>query len=200
MLGYLGNTAASSASFDSDGFLKSGDVAYCRKGKWYIVDRRKELIKVRGWQVAPTELEAVLLTHREIIDAAVIGVTPPGTASEVPRAYVTISKGSTLTEGEVKAYLAARLSKYKHLDGGVAFLDCIPKSPSGKILKKLLRSDLPKAEQAFGLVAMEKDHQHEKADIIDARLHTKSAKSRYLPVCVAGALLLGLGWFLKPSK
>lgn len=88
--GYFNNQEANATSFDSDGWFKTGDIGYCDEAthKWYIVDRRKELIKVRGFQVAPAELEAVLLLHPHIIDAAVIGISFPASDDEFPRAYV----------------------------------------------------------------------------------------------------------------
>lgn len=90
---------------------------------------------VRGWQVSPAELEGVLLAHPYILDAAVIGVKRD--SCEAPKAYV-VRKNQSLTEDGVKAYIAALLVGYKHLDGGVCFVDSIPRSPSGKILRKLL--------------------------------------------------------------
>lgn len=147
--GYFENAKANAESFDSDGFFKTGDIGFCDKAtrKWYIVDRKKELIKVRGFQVAPPELEAVLLSHPQVIDAAVIGVSIPGADGELPRAYVVRRpgpEGSKLTEKEVKEYLASRLAKYKALTGGVKFTDSIAKNASGKILKRILREDSKK--------------------------------------------------------
>jgi acyl-CoA synthetase (AMP-forming)/AMP-acid ligase II len=111
--------------------------------KWYIVDRKKELIKVRGFQVAPAELEAVLLGHPQIIDAAVIGVYPSGVdGGELPRGYVVRrpgAEGAKLTADEVKRYSGTRLARYKALEGGVVFVDAIPKNASGKIMKTTLR-------------------------------------------------------------
>ncbi|KKK23901.1 hypothetical protein P175DRAFT_0431406 [Aspergillus ochraceoroseus IBT 24754] len=114
--------------------------------KWYIVDRKKELIKVRGFQVVPPELEAVLLSHPQIVDAAVIGVRGVLPESELPRAYVVRRPGSgaNLTEDEVKNHLGERLAKYKALTGGVRVLAVIPKNASGKILKTLLREESQK--------------------------------------------------------
>lgn len=147
--GYYNNPEANASSFDSDGWYKTGDVAYCDEAtrKWYIVDRRKELIKVRGFQVAPAELESVLLLHPNIVDVAVIGVKEPGTDDELPRAYVVrrpTAEGKKLAEADVKAYVAERLAKYKALTGGVRFLDAIPKNPTGKILKKVLKEEASK--------------------------------------------------------
>lgn len=90
---------------------------------------------MRGWQVAPAELEGILRTHPNIIDAAVIGVKHNN--SEAPKAFV-VRDCQSLSEEAVKEYIATLLVGYKHLDGGVCFVDSIPKSPSGKILRKLL--------------------------------------------------------------
>lgn len=142
--GYFENEKANQESFDSDGWFKTGDVAYCSSAteRWHIVDRKKELIKVQGFQVAPPELEAVLLEHPEIADAAVIGVKFPGKENEYPRAYVVVkSEARKPTEDQVKDFVLSRLAKYKSLTGGVRFVDAIPKNASGKILKKTLREE-----------------------------------------------------------
>ena len=126
--GYLDENATAQ-SWDKDGFFHTGDVAYCdgKTAKWYIVDRKKELIKVRGFQVAPPELEAVLLSHEHIVDAGVIGIQPfEGDQSEYPRAYVVrrdSEEGRKLSEDDVKKQIAERLAGYKRLDGGVVFVD-----------------------------------------------------------------------------
>lgn len=95
----------------------------------------KELIKYKGLQVAPAELEAFLITHPSILDAAVIGVSTAGT--EAPRAYIVPS--GTITEQDVREFVKSHVADYKQLRGGVVFIDAIPKSPSGKILRKELR-------------------------------------------------------------
>lgn len=147
--GYFENPEANKLSFDSDDFFHTGDIAYC-DGKtklWYIVDRKKELIKVRGFQVAPPELETVLLSHPDIIDAAVIGIPTNAFDGEVPRAYIVRRPGSSvskLTEEDVKGYISERLTKYKRLEGGVKFVETIPKNASGKILKRILRDEVKK--------------------------------------------------------
>jgi 4-coumarate--CoA ligase len=153
--GYFENPEANKASFDSDGFFHTGDIGYCdaKTKLWYIIDRKKELIKVRGFQVAPPELEAVLLSHPEIVDAGVIGVPASDYDGESPRAYVVRRPGSDaskLTEEIVKGYAGEKLSKYKRLDGGVKFVDAIPKNASGKILKRILREQ---AKKELGLTA-----------------------------------------------
>jgi len=143
--GYYENEQANADSFSSDGWFKTGDIGYCDSGtkKWYIVDRKKELIKVRGFQVAPLEIEGVLLAHPGIIDTAVIGVYLSRDGSELPRAYVVRRPGlgDGLTEEAVKQYSSQKLSKYKSIDGGVKFVDSIPKNATGKILKRLLKEE-----------------------------------------------------------
>jgi 4-coumarate--CoA ligase len=99
----------------------------------------QELIKVRGFQVAPAELEGVLFDHPDIIDAAVIGVQKSAEDSELPRAYVVKRPSSTLTEADVFKFCAERLARYKNLEGGIVFTDLIPKNASGKFLKNVLR-------------------------------------------------------------
>jgi 4-coumarate--CoA ligase len=131
---YYNNSQATKDSF-VDGWFCTGDIAIWKNGLPYIVDRKKELIKYKGIQVAPAELEALLLTHPKILDAAVIGVDVPGT--EVPRAYVVSDGG--ITEQEIKDFVKGKVADYKQLRGGVVFMDVIPKSPSGKILRKDLR-------------------------------------------------------------
>ncbi|KAK6334752.1 hypothetical protein TWF718_010200 [Orbilia javanica] len=141
--GYLGNPEATRELILEGGWVRTGDVASFKDGKLYIVDRKKELIKVRGWQVAPAELEALLITHPRIKDAAVIGVKFGGEDDEheVPRAYVVPTEVGNITEAEVKDFVLSKLSKYKALDGGVCFVEAIPKSPTGKILKKIIRAE-----------------------------------------------------------
>lgn len=115
------------------------------------MDRKKELIKVRAWQVAPPELEAVLLSHPQIVDAAVIGIQYSKDEGQLPRAYIVKRPGSDgdgLNEGKVKRFMDVRLAKYKRLDGGVIFMNAIPKNASGKILKRLLRDEAKKELKA----------------------------------------------------
>ncbi|KAF2846722.1 acetyl-CoA synthetase-like protein [Plenodomus tracheiphilus IPT5] len=152
--GYHQNPKANAETWDGDGYLHTGDIMYCdsRTKKWYIVDRKKELIKIRGFQVAPPELEAVLLEASDrIIDVAVIGVKPkPGSDIESPRAYVVRKPGTHITEEEVKKLVGDKLAAYKQLTGGVVFVKEIPKSPSGKILKRVLREQADTEEGSSG--------------------------------------------------
>ncbi|OWO99718.1 4-coumarate-CoA ligase [Marssonina coronariae] len=145
MKGYWENKAATDEMFVDDPktgrWMRTGDIAYVDPaGLFYIVDRLKELIKVRGNQVAPAELEGLLLEHPALSDACVVGVTIRG--EEVPRAYVVLrdgEKGKRIGEEDVKAWLAERVSRTKRLEGGVVFVDVVPKNPSGKILRQILR-------------------------------------------------------------
>lgn len=114
-----------------------------------LLTHRKELIKVRGFQVAPAELEGILLSHPDIVDVAVIGVTltrSESSDSEFPRAYVVRrpGTGASLAVEDVKKYIEDRLVYYKRLDGGVVFVPAIPKNASGKILKRILREQAEK--------------------------------------------------------
>ncbi|MDA9207914.1 AMP-binding protein [Octadecabacter sp.] len=140
MLGYLNNEAATAETITSDGWLKTGDIAIIDSdGYMFIVDRLKELIKFKGFQVAPAELEATLVSHEQITDAAVIGQPDPE-AGEVPIAFV-IAADPAPSEDDILAFVAERLAQYKQLHK-VTFVDAIPKSASGKILRRLLRDQL----------------------------------------------------------
>ncbi|KAK2026948.1 AMP-binding enzyme [Colletotrichum zoysiae] len=134
--GYYKNDKANQEAF-VDGWFCTGDRLSFKDGKFYFVDRKKELIKYKGIQVAPAELEALLVTHPKIQDAAVIGVDGEGT--ELPRAYVVADKTQISAE-EIQKWVAEQVASYKKLRGGVVFIDAIPKSPSGKILRKDLRA------------------------------------------------------------
>ncbi|KIW42891.1 uncharacterized protein PV06_06395 [Exophiala oligosperma] len=139
MKGYWRNPKATAETLTPDGWLKTGDIAYVDEaGMFHIVDRKKELIKVKGNQVAPAELEALLLEHDAIADAAVIGM-PTQDGDEVPRAFVVRQSGRDVTENEVKKFIEGKVVRYKFLKGGVEFVDAIPKNPSGKILRRQIR-------------------------------------------------------------
>ncbi|KAK3697266.1 hypothetical protein LTR37_017578 [Vermiconidia calcicola] len=148
--GYFENPEANKRDWDEDGYFHTGDIAYVDEAtkKWYIVDRKKELIKVRAFQVAPPELEGVLLDHPDIVDAAVIGVPDPSNqeGSEAPRAYIVRKdpQSDKPTPHEVHQYMKERLAPYKQLSGGMMFVDAIPKNASGKILKRILRDQAKK--------------------------------------------------------
>lgn len=138
MKGYLNNPEATEITIDSDGWLHTGDVGFIDSdGHLTIVDRVKELIKFKGFQVAPAELEALLLTHPAIADAAVIGV-PDEEAGEHPRGFIVVRQGQNLTAEEVAEFMSQHVATYKVIHD-VVFTDTIPKSASGKILRRLLR-------------------------------------------------------------
>jgi len=143
MKGYFNKPEATAACMTEDGWFKTGDVAIETDGWYRIVDRVKELIKYKGLQVAPAELEAVLLSNPLIADAAVIPV-PDAEAGEIPKAYI-VKRGEIDAE-QVMAYVAERVSPYKKVRQ-VEFVEAIPKSPSGKILRRLLR-DRERANQS----------------------------------------------------
>ncbi|MEP9390644.1 AMP-binding protein [Gordonia sp. VNK1] len=138
MLGYLDNEQATADTIDADGFLHTGDMAQVDPtGCVYIVDRLKELIKYKGYQVPPAELEALLLTHPKIADTAVIGVNDED-GEEIPKAFVVKQADADLDEAEVIEFVAAKVAPHKKVRA-VEFIEAIPKSASGKILRKDLR-------------------------------------------------------------
>ncbi|KAF8070774.1 AMP binding protein [Lyophyllum atratum] len=148
MKGYLNNAEATKESITPDGWFKTGDIAVRdQEGFYYIVDRRKELIKYKGFQVPPAELESLLLTHPDIADVAVIGVNSAKEATELPRAYVVHAHPEQIkTEAAklafqqaVRKWTTERVARHKQLRGGVLAIDIIPKSAAGKILRRELR-------------------------------------------------------------
>eukprot|EP01130_Rhizamoeba_saxonica_P017818 TRINITY_DN872_c4_g1_i1.p1 TRINITY_DN872_c4_g1~~TRINITY_DN872_c4_g1_i1.p1 ORF type:complete len:545 (+),score=158.57 TRINITY_DN872_c4_g1_i1:42-1637(+) len=135
------NRAEATESTIIDGWLHTGDLAMVDEdGYFTITDRLKELIKYKGFQVPPAELEALLLTHPDIADAAVIGV-PDLEAGELPKAFVVPKPDSGLTEEAVAEWVSEKVAPHKRLRGGVVFREEIPKSKSGKILRRLLRDE-----------------------------------------------------------
>ncbi|KAF5464125.1 hypothetical protein F2P56_014230 [Juglans regia] len=141
MKGYINDPEATDRTIDREGWLHTGDVGFIDDDdELFIVDRLKELIKYKGFQVAPAELEALLLTHPNISDAAVVPMKDD-LAGEVPVAFVVRSSGSNITEDEIKQFVSKQVVFYKRINR-VFFIDAIPKSPSGKILRKDLRAKL----------------------------------------------------------
>jgi len=135
MRGYLNNPEATAATITPDGWLRTGDIGYVDEdGYFYIIDRVKELIKYKGLQVAPAELEAVLLSHPAVADAAVIP-SPDEEAGEVPKAFVVLKAPATAEE--LMDYVAQRVAPFKKIRR-IEFVEQIPKSPSGKILRRVL--------------------------------------------------------------
>ena len=138
MKGYLNNEAATKSTIDDDGWLHTGDIGHIdADGHLFVVDRLKELIKYKGFQVPPAELEALLLTHPQIADAAVIGL-PDDEAGEIPAAYVVLKQGQDTTAADIQRFVAEQVASYKQVRK-LTFVDAIPKSASGKILRRVPR-------------------------------------------------------------
>src|SRR3954451_8008506 len=136
MQGYLNNPDATAETLTDDGWLRTGDMGRVDEGGFfYIVDRLKELIKYKGYQVPPAELEAVLVSHPKVKDAGVIGVRG-GDGEEIPKACVVCEED--LDGDELMAYVAERVAPYKRVRE-IEFVDEVPKSASGKILRRVLR-------------------------------------------------------------
>jgi acyl-CoA synthetase (AMP-forming)/AMP-acid ligase II len=138
MKGYLNNPSATANTIDAEGWLHTGDIGHVdADGYFTIVDRLKELIKYKGFQVPPAELEALLVTHPAVADVAVIGI-PDDEAGELPKAFVVLKPGAEATAEDLQAFVAERVAHYKQVRQ-VAFVEEIPKSASGKILRRMLR-------------------------------------------------------------
>ncbi|GAA6002384.1 hypothetical protein JCM10207_001092 [Rhodosporidiobolus poonsookiae] len=155
MLGYLNREEATAETlFRENGttWLKTGDIAYVdEEGNFYIADRLKELIKVKGFQVPPAELEAKLLECPLVADCAVIGVWSDNEATEYPRGYIVLSaegKRERDPSAAIHRWTEGKLAKYKQLRGGIKLVDSVPKSPSGKILRRILRDEVKKELEA----------------------------------------------------
>lgn len=142
--GYWKNEAATADAITADGYFKTGDVGFQDQHQnFYITDRVKELIKYKGFQVAPAELEGKLMDNDGVEDVAVIGVQDEHMHTEVPRAYVVAAKGNG-EPGEREArmivdWIGAKVANHKRLRGGIVFVAEVPKSASGKILRRLLK-------------------------------------------------------------
>lgn len=144
MLGYWNNPKATRETIDQDGWLHTGDIGYFdNKGRLHVIDRVKELIKYKGYQVSPSEIETVLLSHRAVKDAAVTAKSDER-SGEVPLAFIVKQPGATITAQDVQEYVKQKLSPQKWLYGGVQFVDAIPKNPAGKILRRELRAMISK--------------------------------------------------------
>ncbi|KKZ65809.1 hypothetical protein EMCG_01194 [[Emmonsia] crescens] len=154
-LGYLNNPAATAECLSPDGWFRTGDVGHQDEhGNLYITDRVKELIKYKGFQVAPAELEGILVENEAVNDVAVIGVESEEHGSEVPRAYVVFNAkaagkgaaGEAAEAEKIMRWLAGKVAPHKRLRGGVKFIDEIPKSASGKILRRVLKERAKKED------------------------------------------------------
>eukprot|EP01018_Ginkgo_biloba_P019716 Gb_21821 [translate_table: standard] len=135
MKGYFNNPEATASALDSEGWLHTGDLCYIDlEGYVFVVDRLKELIKYKGYQVAPAELEAILLSHPEIADAAVVPF-PDKESGQIPMAFIVRKAGSTVSDASIVDYVAQQVAPYKKIRR-VAFVSAIPKTAAGKILRK----------------------------------------------------------------
>jgi len=151
MLGYLDNKKATIETLEGDDWVRTGDVGRVIDGKVFVVDRKKDLIKVRGWQVSPAEVESVILQHPDVLDVAVIGVELENNSDEVPRAYIVCRPESKLDLSELKTFAGKFLAKYK-LPEEIVFVERIPKNSTGKILRRILRAEVaqdPKPNTAW---------------------------------------------------
>ncbi|KAK1781937.1 hypothetical protein QBC45DRAFT_404307 [Copromyces sp. CBS 386.78] len=152
--GYYKNPERTKEAFSEDGYFKTGDMFHIDKhGNMYCVDRLKELIKYKGFPVPPAELEGLILGHSDVTDVCVIGVEDHSQATEVPRAYVVLRPGVQANDNkaqEIVDYVAKQVAPHKKLRGGVRFVAEVPKSPSGKILRRLLRDKVRQEERAAG--------------------------------------------------
>lgn len=159
--GYWNNRAATVACLDCQGWFRTGDVGHVDPdGNFYITDRIKELIKYKGFQVAPAELEGFLLEHDLVDDVAVVGVFSRKLGTEVPRAYVVRKGGLSSVQPQdnrrISDWLAKKVVNYKRLRGGIKFVDAVPKSHSGKLLRRVLKTQAAReyaAEEQDGLVS-----------------------------------------------
>ncbi|XP_012216914.1 luciferin 4-monooxygenase-like [Linepithema humile] len=144
MMYYWDNPEATRQTIDQDGWLHTGDVGYYDDKGWlHVVDRLKELIKYKGYQVSPSEIETVLLSHPAVKDAAVTG-KPDERSGEIPAAFVTRQPGATITAEDLHEFVKQKLSPQKWLRGGIHFVNAIPKNPTGKILRRELRTMISK--------------------------------------------------------
>ena len=138
MKGYLNNPEATEETITSDGWFHTGDIGKMdEEGYVWVLDRKKELIKYKGFQVPPAELEGLLIEHPKISDAAVIG-KPDEESGEIPKAFVVKSAGSNISEDEIMSFVSSKVSTFKQVRE-VEFVEAIPKNPSGKILRRLLK-------------------------------------------------------------
>lgn len=153
-LGYLNNPKETRDALTPDGYFKTGDVGYRDvAGNFLITDRVKEMIKYKGFQIAPAELEGVVAAHPKVADVAVIGLYIEGLVSEVPRAYVVPAQGFEDCEGlekEIADWVEGKVVNYKRMRGGVKLVDNVPKSASGKILRRVMKISAQEEEDTKG--------------------------------------------------
>jgi acyl-coenzyme A synthetase/AMP-(fatty) acid ligase len=152
MKGYFNNPKANAETFTADGWMRTGDVGKydSKTGEFFILDRIKELIKYKGFQIAPAELEAILMSLDIIADCCVVGLYDESQATEIPRAYVVLQPNVENTKKAAKFiddFVTSNATNYKKLRGGIKFVEAIPKSPSGKILRREVRDWIKKEQK-----------------------------------------------------
>ncbi|XP_070179808.1 probable 4-coumarate--CoA ligase 1 [Littorina saxatilis] len=141
MLGYLNVPTATQQAFTPDGWLRTGDIGYYDdEGHYFIVDRLKDIIKYKGYQISPVYLESVLLGHPNVGEVAVVGVPAAGEVGELATAWVVLKEQAS--SQQLLQYVHARVAPYRQLRGGVEIVPSIPKSPSGKILRRHIRQEI----------------------------------------------------------
>ncbi|KAL7636811.1 UNVERIFIED_CONTAM: hypothetical protein RMT77_012567 [Armadillidium vulgare] len=141
MLGYHNNEEATKEIMDEEGWVKTGDIAiYTKDGFFSIIDRVKELIKVKSLQVSPTEIEETLQKHPGVAEAGVVGV-PDDQLGEAPLAFI-VKSDSDVSEKDIHSFMEKNLAKHKQLAGGIKFVDELPKNATGKLLRRILKSSL----------------------------------------------------------
>jgi len=148
MTGYLNDLEATQNTIDHDGFLHTGDMGHFDDdGYMFIVDRLKELIKYKGYQIAPAELESVLMSHHSVLEAAVVG-RHDVEDGELPTAFVVKKPDHDVSTHELIQYVANKVAPYKRIRGGVIFAGALPRTPTGKILRRQLTAKLIQLENS----------------------------------------------------
>ncbi|KAH8684849.1 hypothetical protein BGZ60DRAFT_524048 [Tricladium varicosporioides] len=182
MKSYLNNPQATNKAFTPDRWVRTGDIGYVKDNDWYVIDRAKDLIKVRGFQVSPAEIEATLIEHSDITDAGVIAIPASDGCGESPMAFIVLKEGKQLEKKHIQTFLATQLARYKNVEE-VEFVDKIPRNPTGKILRRVLRDMrgcVPSTPDQ--IVAKEYAAALKQLDL-DERLRKESLTSSSLPEC-----------------
>lgn len=136
--GYYNNPEATANAYDEQGWNHTGDLGFISsEGNLYVVDRKKEILKFRGYSYSPSEIESVILELPEVAEVCVFGI-PDDIFLHLPSAAIVKVQGTEITEDQIKEYVANKMADYKQLRGGVYFTDSLPKTPSGKIIRRLV--------------------------------------------------------------
>ncbi|KAJ2890903.1 putative 4-coumarate--CoA ligase, partial [Zalerion maritima] len=156
--GYKDNPAATKETITDGGWYRTGDLGYIDDlGFLVMYDRIKDIIKVKGFQVSPVDLEEILARHPLVDEAAVCGVWSESDSSDLPRAYVVLTDKAAekpKAAASISDFVSGQVSTYKRLTGGVVFVDALPKNTSGKVLRRVLRTEKAKYEKGFVLAKL----------------------------------------------